>query len=288
MMGRVVLSLSLLACIACGSSASGSVEVSIDGESGAVDGYPLGGDPSFVDGWSISFDRVVASVQDVRLQTTDGDDALLMADPVLIDLSAGPATTHEFEGVPAQRWDSVSYRIAPATAASRLIAVDESIRSTMVGAGAALLVEGTATRDAESIDFSFAIPISVDSMDCESGVDGTAGMVVTEGGRADAALTLHFDHLFFDDYSVDGSDMRFDAMAATAVDGRVDLTTLATQNITDLRDAAGDPLMDGEGELVYDPGTLPIDGGTLADYVIAAATTIGHFQGEGHCEYEVD
>ncbi len=63
---------------------------------------------------------------------------------------------------------------------------------------------------------------------------------------------------------------------------------LMAQSITDVRDADGEPIVDGEEAVVYDPGPLPIDGTSLRDYILAASSTVGHFQGEGHCEYELE
>ena len=51
-------------------------------------------------------------------------------------------------------------------------------------------------------------------------------------------------------------------------------------NLSDLIDADGNPL-----ELGYDPGPFDPVPENLREYVIAAASTTGHFNGEGHCEY---
>jgi hypothetical protein len=48
----------------------------------------------------------------------------------------------------------------------------------------------------------------------------------------------------------------------------------------------GMPIVDGEGNpVVYDPGPLVLSERNLRGYVKAAATTVGHFNGEGHCDY---
>ena len=63
------------------------------------------------------------------------------------------------------------------------------------------------------------------------------------------------------------------------------LDDLAMQSTTDVRDADGEPLLVDGTPLVYDAGDLPLDGPNLRDFVRAAAITVGHFQGEGHCDY---
>ncbi|MEZ4252173.1 MAG: hypothetical protein R3B99_28500, partial [Polyangiales bacterium] len=101
----------------------------------------------------------------------------------------------------------------------------------------------------------------------------------------DAQITVHLDHLFFDTFATEDASMRFDPMAAVAgVDGLV-LDDLARQSTTDVRNAEGEPLLVDGSPLVYDPGDLVLDTPTLRDFVRAAATTVGHFQGEGHCDY---
>lgn len=94
-------------------------------------------------------------------------------------------------------------------------------------------------------------------------------------GENQAQMTVHLDHLFFDSWAIADPKLRFDAMAAVAPsDGPLTLVDLAK--------AGGQPL-----ELAYDPGSafLPVPK-NLEEYVTDAATTTGHWNGEGHCEYE--
>jgi hypothetical protein len=70
------------------------------------------------------------------------------------------------------------------------------------------------------------------------------------------------------------------AMAPSS--GPLTLEALAKQsNLSDLKGDDGKPL-----ELAYDPGSVftPVPK-NLEEYVVAAATTIGHWNGEGHCTY---
>lgn len=278
--------------LGCGSDgATGAVRVSVDGEDGALVGYPNGsGDDviAFADGWSLTFDHVFVSVRDFRLQAADGDDAMVSTDQVVVDLHSGDPLAYEFSDVPARRWDRVSYRVSSVTAETRAIDVDPADMARMVAGNFSFLLEGTATNGTESVEFSLGLPLAIHASECLDGVDETEGLVVQEGAAAQANITIHLDHFFFDSYAVDEPSLRFEAIAAMAVDGRVDFDQLMGQSITDVRDAEGNPLMDGEEAVVYDPGPLPIDGNTLRDYILAAASTSGHFQGEGHCEYEVE
>ena len=288
-MNKIGMMVSLMVVGCGGDGATGSVNLVVDGEDGARLGYPNGSGEdviAFADGWTVSFDRVLVAVQEFRLAASDGDAALLDTDPVVVDLSTEVVLADTFDSVPARRWDQVSYRIVPPTSASRAIGVESSDLQRMIDGGNSLLLEGTATRGAESVAFSFGIPLTVTNLECEGG-DETLGLVVPEASTAEANLTIHFDHLFFDSYATEEPALRFDAIAAMAVDGQVTFEMLRGQNMTDVRDADGRPLMDGADAVVYDPGPLTVAGDTLYDYILAASSTTGHFLGEGHCEYEL-
>lgn len=276
----------LLVLSACGGADGvGTVRVSISGEEASREGFPVG-ELAFADGWAIDFERVVVSVVDVRLEAADGDVAPIEADPIVTDLHLGEPLAWTFEGVPVRRWDRVSYRFGAPTEASRRVGVvDDETLAAMREGGHALHVEGVATRGDESVRFAFGIDLDVDNTHCVA-ADGTDGLVVREATFTDAQLTVHLDHLFFDSFASEEPAMRFDPMAAVAGDDALlTLDDLATQSTTDLRDAAGEPLLVDGMPLVYDAGDLALDAPNLAAFVRAAATTVGHFQGEGHCDY---
>ncbi len=276
---------SLVLLLACGDDAgTGTVRVMLSGEEASREGFPVG-DIAFVDGWRVDFDRVLVSLIDFRLEGADGDAAAIEADPIVADLHLGEPLAWTFEGVPARRWDRVSYRFGAPTVRSRRVGtVDEGALAEMIAAGHALRLEGTAIRGDERVPFVLALDLPVDATRCEA-ADGTEGLVVRESSLDDAQITIHLDHLFFDSYATEEPSMRFDAMAAVAGDDGLTLDDLAAQSITDVRGADGEPLLIEGSPLVYDPGDLSLDAPNLRDFVRAAATTVGHFQGEGHCDY---
>lgn len=281
-----LLALSLLLASSCGGTDGvGTVRVSLSGEEASREGFPVG-DIAFADGWSVQFERVIVSLVDFRLAASDGDEAAIEADPIVADLHLGEPIAWTFEGVHARRWDRVSYHFGPPTAASRKVgAVDDATLASMIANGHALHLEGVATRGEESVPFAFGLDLNVDATRCE-GADATEGLVVREATFNDAQLTIHLDHLFFDSYATDEPAMRFDPMAAVVGDDDLlTLDDLAMQSTTDVRDAEGEPLLVDGAPLVYDAGDLPLDGPNLREFVRAAAITVGHFQGEGHCDY---
>lgn len=288
MISSCMLALALSACDGSASGGDGSLMVVASGEEAAEVGFPVGqGEDAiaFADGWTLAFSKVLVSVADFRLRSADGDEAAIEADPVVFDLHQGTPELWSFEGVPAQRWERVSFAYRLPSAKSRAVGdVADADVARMSDAGYSLLVAGAASKDDRDVEFEFGFPFEVTLDRCHSGFDDSDGLVIADGAVAEAQLTIHLDHLFFDDYASEAPALRFDAMAAMAPpDGPLTLDDLAAQdNLSDLVDVAGSPL-----ELAYDPGPefAPVPE-NLREFVVAAATTTGHFNGEGHCDYE--
>jgi hypothetical protein len=285
--GAALCALHLGACSGSDRGAPGTLTVHGSGEDAARSGYPVGeggGAIAFADGWTLDFTAVIVSLTDFSLRTADGDDAQLDAQPVVADLHLGEPELWRFAELPARRWDRVGFRYAPPADDVRLAGdVDEDALALMIARGYSLLVRATAARGERAVDLELGFPFEVDLARCVNGLDDTDGLVVPEGGAAEAQITVHLDHLFFDSYARDDAALRFEPMAAVAPEDRpLTLEDLAAQdNLSDLRDATGDPL-----DLAYDSGSAfdppPSD---LREYVIAAAATTAHFNGEGHCDY---
>lgn len=285
----IVVMATLAACSADdGSSGVGSLRVNISGEEASRDGYPVGsGDDeiAFADGWTLEFEKVLVSVTDFTLQTSDGEDVEVEAPDVVADLHLGEPRLWTFDDVPARRWDRVGYRYAPPDKDARKANdVDDMDIERMADDGYSIFIRGTARKDDREVEFEYGFGFEVDMTRCENGQDETDGVVVATNAVNEAQVTVHLDHLFFDTFAVDDANLRFDPMAAMAPQsGRLTLDDLAKQeNLSDLEDADGEPL-----EIAYDPGSVfePVPK-TLEDYVVAAATTTGHWNGEGHCVYE--
>lgn len=272
------LALFALAC----SAPTGALTVSVSGEDAAVTGFDAS---AFADGWRVDFDALVVSLDGFDLHGSDGEHAALGADPVLVDLTQGDTVAWTFEGVGARRWQDVRYRIRPATSASRdLGIVDPAIRARMIAEGASIHVEATARRGELERRIAWTFALDVAHSRCV-GADDTDGIVVRSGAANEAQITLHWDHLFFDSLVADEASMRFDAIHAVAGDP-ITLDALSAQRLADLRDARGEPLRDASGApVVYDPGSTALSEPTLRAMIEAAATMLGHLDGEGHCEY---
>jgi hypothetical protein len=298
MMKGAVVSLFLVGWLTGGcdsasnTGSSGEVTVDLSGEEASVQGYPVGtGDSeiAFVDGFTLEFDKVLVSLEHFELRGSDGSDANLDADAVVADLHLGEPEAWVFEDVPSRRWDDVRFLMAPPTADSRAIdEVSSEDLQTMIDGGYSMWIAGTASDGSDTYPFDLRFDdLRVQSEACQNGVDETDGLVVPNNAIVNAQVTIHLDHMFFDTFASDDGRLRFEPWAAAAgEDGIITLEDLETQPLADLRDRNGDPLVDGEGNpVVYDPGPLLLPANNLGQYVHAAATTMGHFNGEGHCDY---
>lgn len=105
--------------------------------------------------------------------------------------------------------------------------------------------------------------------ECTNGIDGSDGMVVEAGATANAEITLHIEHLFYDKLGThSGVELRFDAIADAAGDDNLvtnaDLEAVLVSSLAD-----------------YEPGSSDVT--TLLDFVTQAAVEMPHFNGEGLC-----
>jgi hypothetical protein len=267
--------------------ATGTVVVGVSGEEAATMGYPAG-EIAFADGWSVTFEHLFVVVDGFEI--ADATAIFPTETPsTLVDLAEGDQTVWTLTSIPAQRWSQVGYRIDhPSTATRRLGAVTQADLDEMIASDVSFRVIGTATHPMHgSFDIDLALPMAAHMEGCVSGRDGTDGLVVPASGTHETQMTIHLDHLFFDSARAEEPNLRFDAWAAAAGDDRVvTYADLATQSLADLRGLDGEPLVDGEGNLVvYEPPSSGLPMQTLAAFVLAEAFTVGHFEGEGHCDY---
>lgn len=278
--------LTSLAASGC-AQATGTLAVEISGEDIATMGLPVG-DIAFADGWSIAVEHVFIVVEDFEI--SDGTTTFPIDTPsTLIDLHAGDQRVWTLSSVPAQRWSQVGYHIArPTAATARLGDVTQADLDAMVAAGVSLRFIGTATHATHgSIEIDLGLPMAAHMERCESGVDGTDGFVIPPSGTHETQMTIHLDHLFFDSARSEEPNLRFEAMAAAAgADRTLTYADLATQSLADLRGLDGMPLLDEEGmPIAYEPPSSGLPMQNLQAYVFSQALGVGHFEGEGHCDY---
>jgi hypothetical protein len=289
-MRAAVLFLSVsCAALGCGSqAASGTLNMAASAEEAAVEGYPTTTGLRFADGWSIDFDFLLISLDDFYV-SHGGTRTPLETDEVVVNLHDAIAQdVWSFPSLPAQRYEDVGYEILPPAASARHVGtVSQAQVDAMVASGTSFWVHGTAHHPMHHdvvIDLQF--PLHTEQTLCMNAMDMTEGLVVTPNGTSNLQMTFHLDHLFFDSIVAPEPSLRFEAYAAAAgSDFVVTWNDLASQPLADLHDIDGTPLVEAGAQVVYDPGSTPLATQDLRSFVFHQVTTIGHFNGEGHCTY---
>lgn len=292
-----LVSLLLSACVGEDTAGQGSFSLDVSGGAALRDGFPYTeGDVTnaFVDGWELQFDKYVLAVGDVRLDEQDsGAEVRSWAGPKVMDLAAaatGSEALTTIDGLPARRLEFGFSFMAPSELPDSSSASNEDIQ-LMIDNGWSLLVAGEAQHAATSrtVRFEIGLPVAARYYECINGKDKTLGVAIEANKTTGAFIYAHAIHLFWDTLASGDEDLRFEAFAAVA--GEDDLVTeedLKAQDLTDLRDANGDLLVDEQGHpVVYnDGGLLPADQWTLYHFVRYAARASAHFNGIGLCKTE--
>jgi hypothetical protein len=267
---------------ACEPVAEGEVRVTMSGGDGTQRGYPS---HLFQDGWSVQFTKYLVSLGDFTLTSASGEKRTA-PEHVLVDVQKGDVPLTGLKGLPAGRW-SVGFRVSPPREDTKLPDGNVSAEDAamMRERGYSYWVEGVAVKGGVGVyTFRMGFPVNARMVDCINGVDGTMGIVVPENSVAEAEVTIHAEHMFYDRLGTHrGVQLRFDAFAATA-DGNKVITPdgLAAQNLLDLHGMDGGELKDGEGRpVVYEPGAFSVR--TLQEFVTQSIVDQAHLNGGGVC-----
>jgi hypothetical protein len=251
-----LLSLGLLAG-ACADPGRATLRVTAFGEEFIEDRIPA---EVFSDGWELDFGRFLVAISEVE---NDGErlDGAFVVD--LTQASGGEG--HELGRLllPAEGGPHLAFRIARVSEATPVSASDDDV-ATLVDAGASLWVEGQATRADQTVTFAWAFTTDTRYVHCH----GTA--VLEDGEEATSQLTIHADHLFYDDLDSEVPNVAFDLVASADADadGEVTAEELRALDITT--------------QARYQVGSRDIT--DLWSFIEAQTGTLGHIDGEGHCE----
>jgi len=242
---RFPLFLSLAAVVgtaACSDdSDDGRLEVVVYGEAFIEEGIPAS---EMSDGWSVVFDSFQIELGEVTVAEAGAAPALeaLAYNTYEIAVPTGGAGLAVAAGdVPNGAYSEVSYRLGT------------------------VQVSGTATRDGVEKTFDW-------TMATETRYSGCEGIAVVDGSTATTQLTIHGDHLFFDDLVSDEPNVAFDLIAQADdqgnADGVIAIDELEAVDITALNR--------------YQVGNLTSVTNLWA-FIDAQASLMGHIDGEGHC-----
>lgn len=231
---------------ACGDDegpSAGTLRVTIYGEEFIEDGIP---EKVFVDGWSVDFERFIVTIGDVT--AARGEDEPDVVDPQyrVFDLTENSGEQGhlvvEQENVPGGAYDHVGFRIA-----------------------AGLFVQGSAIKADATKIFAWTFDTATTYAHCESTAE-------VDGDVATSQITIHADHLLYDDLFSETPNVAFDLVAAADDNGDADGEVTAEElAATDL-----------STEKRYQVGSTGID--NLWDFIEYQTGTVGHIDGEGHCE----
>jgi hypothetical protein len=288
---------------ACGdddaAAGSGSVAISLEAEETITDGLEPGSDlENIKDGWSVRYDRFLITVGNVVAKSSDDASEVSQKKIYLLDLTKLPQagfTLLDEEDVDAVRYDQVSFSspVAKDTFA-RGPSVSEDDLAMMVDNGWSIYLEGQIEKpDGEScpnggandckvekkVRFAWGADAATNYTHC--GGDTDLGFAVTSGGTATHNFTIHGDHWFFNSFP-EGVEI-VDRLAQWVADSDLDQdgeTTVAELQATQ----AADVFPSSKG---YSLSGSPIPITTAYDFLVAQAHTIGHFDGEGECEWQV-
>ena len=214
------------------------------------------------DGWQVDFEHLYVTLDEVTAYQSDPPfDAeaggtpeatvtVSIDEPLTIDLAEGDADADPIlvkaMDAPMGRYNALSWKMIPAEDGA--------------AAGQTLWMEGTATKDDQTVDFAIKLDPTLGYV-CGDFVGDERKGILEGTDTADIEATFHFDHLFGDgeaapdDYINTGA-LGFEALAAIAQDGSLDVT-----------------MADLEAQLA------PEEYETL----LGILPSLGHV-GEGHCE----
>ncbi|MGD1906379.1 MAG: DUF4382 domain-containing protein [Leptolyngbyaceae cyanobacterium] len=198
---------------------SGTLEVRANGEDFVRQGFVT------VDGWTISFDHVYVTLEEVTAYQSDpafdptaeneptAEVSLAWEGPLTVDLAAGDETAEPIlvgsQEAPAGRYNALSWKVVPAPEGP--------------AAGYGVMLQGTASKDGQDIAFTLQLDQPLRFV-CGDFVGDDRKGILTAGETADLEATFHFDHLFGDGEAAPDDDINtgalgFDPLAALAEDG---------------------------------------------------------------------
>jgi len=235
-----------------------SLHIDAYGEEFVEDQIPA---EALIDGWTIEFSRFVVAISEVEAQ------GVPLEGTFVVDLtSASMGEGHELGAVmvPAEGHPELGFTVAPPGAGAQAVAATDDDVDQLEREGWSVLAEGEATRGGEVVRFSWGFAAQTRYEPCH----GVAELADDAPPRS--VLTFHADHLFYDDLDSEEPNVAFDLVASADAnaDGEVSPEELRAVDIT--------------AEERYQVGSRDVT--DLWSFIEAQTTTLGHIDGEGHCE----
>jgi len=263
-MRSILLSAVLLSACTFGHS---PLDVHIYGEEFIEAGIPA---EVFADAWALRFDKFLVSVGEVEVTRAGAEGGVYARNYQIFDLTRpSDGAGHEVASTPVVdgQYDDTQFVVAPAADAVAGNASEADLELMRAG-GHSVYVAGEATKGDVTMRFGWGFATRTSYTRCESLAEVVGNVM------ANVELTIHGDHLFYDDLFAEEPAVRFDLVAGADADGDGEVTQ-AELVVVDLR-----PLEN------YQVGSTDIV--DLWHFIEHQTTTLGHIDGEGHCEASRD
>jgi len=266
MVMRKLLIVGTLMVSACGGEAGAELTVRTWGEEYIEEGIPA---EEFDDAWAVQYDRFLINLGAVEVGEVGAAAALVDQQFRVFDVAAASGGEGQLVAageVPAGAYANTQYEIQPAGGDSIVGNVSDADLKMMQDGGFSVYVTGSATKDGVTKTFAWGFATSTRYTGCESVAE------ISEGRPGTVQLTVHGDHLFYDDLFAEEPKLLFGLLAQADDDGDANgEVSQAELEAVDLR-----PLSN------YQVGSTDIV--DLWHFVEHLTTTLGHIDGEGHCE----
>lgn len=220
---------------ACSEVGEGQVTFQAWGEEAPVEGFSSS---DLADGWAVTFDRWLTAFGEPTLVSADDGSDIARDDRVWVadwTRTVSPVDLTELTA-PARRHDVAFSVMVPPADAVALEGVSEDDVALLRDNGWTHWIEGSATDGTDTYTFGWELQRQVRLVRCESGRDGNPGVAVPAEGNLNAVLTLHADHLLWDQLGTEEADMRFGPLTQADANGdqHLSMDELAALNVSDI------------------------------------------------------
>lgn len=224
------------------------------------------------DGWEITFSKFLIVIGKIKLATKSGKTGPTQDVLRVFNLKAKGEQTWTEQEVEAATWDKLEYSVFPADGNTTAGNAAEDDVKMMKDKGYSMYIEGKATKGNVTKSFAWGFSTKTTYTACESKA------VIQPGASATAQFTIHADHLFYDDLESEDAKIRFDAIANADKNN---------DNMVTLDELAAVSGADFAGLSHYGVGRFS-EVKDLKAFVTQLTRTVGHIDGEGHCEAHLD
>ena len=205
-------------------------------------------DSAFDDGCSLVYDTFDITLTEAALLDGDGEVAGEIEGTQVFHMTTIGVQDVGTAAVPATHYATARFTIAP-------------------DGGDAVAVAGNLTCGGATVAFDWAFDTDTTYL-CEP-----EALTIPAGGEQGTELTIHGDHLFYDGLENADALLRGEAILAADADGDGEVTL----DELDAVDVAS---------LGYQVGQYSEEA-TLGDFVSFLTRTLGHVDGEGHCQVDL-